>query len=138
MGTTVKRRLALLGALPPDPRSLALWRPTPVKKKQAGRPRSVSGLLAYSRPAGARVALLRNPILSTARRGIAKKVRSVQPQITPGGEDPMPRGKTDERTFLFQANSGHFYCVPTRGKDCDLMFDIRSWLQDDTQLKGGE
>jgi hypothetical protein len=52
-------------ALPPrPPRSLTLWRPTPVGKKRT-RSFARPGPQAYGRPFGARVALLRSPILQT-------------------------------------------------------------------------
>jgi transposase len=44
-----------------------------------------AGPLAYSRPPGARVALLQSPILPTAGTRIPRKGRTVQRQIIPGG-----------------------------------------------------
>src|SRR6266542_5033786 len=74
-----------LGALPPDPRSLARWRPMPARGQKQTRARLRSpGRLAYSRPAGARVALLRSPILPTARRRIPRAGSGVQPKIIRG------------------------------------------------------
>jgi len=76
------------GSSAPDPRSLAHWRPTPLKgTTKAGTPRRSPRPLAYSRPTGARVALLRSPILPTARRTIATREATVQPQITRGARD---------------------------------------------------
>ena len=68
------RRGAALGALPPDPRSLrALAADASGGREGPGLPMREPGPLAYSRPAGARVALLRSPILPTARRRIPSK-----------------------------------------------------------------
>src|SRR5262249_39358693 len=74
----------LLGALPPDPRSLPHRRPAPAPRGKTGAPRGGPGPLAYSRPPGARVALLRSPILPAAPPRIATSPRAVQPRITPG------------------------------------------------------
>jgi hypothetical protein len=71
---------------------------------------------AYSPPTGAGVALVRSPILPTARRKIPRRGLTVQPQITLGVEDSVGSEKTDQRTFLLQPNRGHFYCAPTEGK----------------------
>src|SRR5215469_18927320 len=109
-------------ALPPDPRSLALWRPTPVGGKKA-RPRVRGpGRLAYSRPPGARVALLRSPILPAARPRIAERGRGVQPQITPGGGPSRARGDSlmtadiptlaNQRTFLSWSDTGSLSFLP--------------------------
>src|SRR3954452_10415791 len=48
-------------------------------------------LLAYSRPAGARVERLRSPILPTAPARIAARPNAVQPRITPGGSPSSAR-----------------------------------------------
>ena len=72
--------------------------------------------MAYRRSPGARVALLRSPILPTARGRIAKRDRGVQPQIIPGDEHSRVR-KDDvpltadiltlakQRTFLSWSDS---------------------------------
>src|SRR4051794_17350882 len=66
--------------------------------------------LACSRPAGARVALLRSPILPTAGRQIPQADRPVQPRTIPGesrfrhSSDRLPK-----RTFLLGPKCGHFY-----------------------------
>jgi len=96
-----------LGALPPNPRSLALG-----GRCQCGQRRdneNGSGSPGGTRPAGiqrppgARVALLRTPILPTARPTIPNRPDHVQRTITPGGNgrstDPKERSAT-----------GHFYC----------------------------
>src|SRR5436190_2072021 len=57
--------------------------PAPARGKKARPPVKGAGL-AYSRPPGARVALLQSPILPPATRLIAPKGRGVQPKITPG------------------------------------------------------
>ncbi len=73
------------GAPPPDPRSLTHRRPTPAGEKRTGTPLRGPGRLAYSRPTGARVALLRSPILPTAGRTITRRGHTVQPRTTRGG-----------------------------------------------------
>jgi hypothetical protein len=80
------------------------------EKRKARPPRRRPDPLAYSPPSGARVALLRSPILPTAGQRIARRARTVQPQITPGVEDSGRSERTDQRTFLFQPTRGHFYC----------------------------
>jgi hypothetical protein len=50
------------------------------------------------RPLGARVALLRSPILPTVRRKVTAKVRTVHRRITRGEQDDPRKGKS--RTFL--------------------------------------
>src|SRR5215470_19018785 len=87
------RQQPALGAPPPDPRSLALGRPTPMGAKKARPPRRGPSRLAYSRPAGARVALLRSPILPPARRRIAARGGSVQPRIIRG--ESRTSGRSD-------------------------------------------
>ena len=58
-----RRRVPALGALPPDPRSLAhSAADASGEKRRPGLRERRPGPLAYSRPAGARVALLRSPI----------------------------------------------------------------------------
>ena len=52
--------------------------------KRTGTPIRDPGRLAYGRPAGARVALLRSPILPTAGRTMARRGRTVQPRTTRG------------------------------------------------------
>src|SRR5881227_1821574 len=103
------RRGPALGALPPDPRSLALGRPTPQRRRTRPRLRR-PGPLAYRRPPGARVALLRSPILPTATGSLPERGPGVQPQSTPGGGPSRVRGDilttadiptlVKQRTFL--------------------------------------
>jgi hypothetical protein len=73
-----------------------------------------TGPLVYSRPTGARVALLRSPILPAATREIPGRGRSVQPQITLGegalsGSDgelsPDISIATKMRTFLLRSDN---------------------------------
>lgn len=54
-------------------------------KERAGPPRRGVRPPAYSRPSGARVALLRRPILPTAGRTITRRGRTVRPRSTRGG-----------------------------------------------------
>src|SRR5208283_1207202 len=75
-------------------RSLALGRPTPVGKKKAGTPVRSPRPLAYSRAAGARVALLRSPILPTARQTVASGGRGVQRRIIRGGKRSNGRNES--------------------------------------------
>ena len=78
---------SLGGSAPQTPRSLRIRGRRQRRQKRASpRPRRASPL-AYSPPAGARVALLRSPILPTAARKIPRKAPTVQPQIIPGGAD---------------------------------------------------
>ncbi len=60
-----------------------------------------AGSLAYSRPAGARVALLQSPILPTAAKTIPRRGHTVQPRTIRGGGH-FERGK--KRTILMGAN----------------------------------
>jgi hypothetical protein len=84
-----QRQVTRLGAPPPNARSVARWRPTPGRGR-ALAPRRGPTHPAYSRPSGARVALLRSPILPTAgpSRG------GVQPKITPGATGASPKSDT--------------------------------------------
>src|SRR6516165_4103364 len=60
------------------------------------------GPLAYSRPPGARVALLRSPILRTATRKLKRKDRNVQPRITHGEPPADISNASKQRTFLMR------------------------------------
>src|SRR5208337_5256206 len=84
-----------------------------LRKRKARPLRRRSSPLAYSPPAGARVALLRSPILPTDLRKIPRRALAVQRQTTLGVEASARSEMTDHRTFLFQPNRGHFYCGPT-------------------------
>ena len=57
--------------------------------------------------------------LSFRRRGrrYTRKVPAVQPRITPGVEVSEGSGMSDDRTFLFQPTTGHFYCGTTGSPD---------------------
>jgi putative SOS response-associated peptidase YedK len=67
--------------VPLQPRhKIAPGQPVPVVRLAAG-----DGPLAYSRPAGAPVALLQSPGLPTATRTIVRRGPTVQPQTTHGG-----------------------------------------------------
>src|SRR5581483_7967134 len=89
--------------------------PTPKRGTKARPQRRRPGLVAYSRSAGARVALLRSPILPTTRRTIARRNRIVQPRIILGGKVSLARGdkvRTADisnvakmRTFLMSPDS---------------------------------
>src|SRR5262249_32765228 len=84
----------VLGALPPDPRGLALWRPTPGGEKRAGTGVRRRRPLAYRRPSGARGALLRSPILPAARRRGAARAHDRPPRVTPGAGPSNERSDT--------------------------------------------
>jgi hypothetical protein len=74
------------------------------------------GSLAYSRPAGARVALLRSPILPTAQRRINQNDRGIQPRITRGANRRFSANgnfrpadipnAVKQRTFLLRCDKG--------------------------------
>src|SRR5947209_4321156 len=92
-------------------------------------------LLAYSRPAGARVARLRSPILPTAPAKIAARPNAVQPRITPGGS--RSSGRSDKvrtadvstvpkmRTFLLLPDRGSLagLLAPVDVVDCGMVID---------------
>src|SRR5262245_28221479 len=75
------------------------------------------GQRACSRPAGARVALLRSPILPTARRRIAARPANVQPRISPGAGGSTSKSDNlmtadisivpEVRTFLLFQDNDH-------------------------------
>src|SRR4029453_19410139 len=97
------------------PRSLALGRPTPVGKNKAGASSRRPRPLAYRRPPGARVALLRSPILPTAQRSIAASHRAVQPRIIRGGsrsDGRSDKGLTPD--ILIVAKMRTFLLLPDR------------------------
>jgi transposase len=93
---------ALGGSAPPRPPEVYRFHGRRQREKSRAGLRKKTGPLAYSRPMGARVALLRSPILPPATRKIPKRAGIGQPQITPGVEDSVANEKTDHRTFLFQ------------------------------------
>src|SRR5206468_1861459 len=77
------RRVARSGAPPPNPRSLAPWRPTPGRgrSKRAGTRIRSPRPLAYRRPPGARVAPPQSPILATARPTAALADLAASPHL---------------------------------------------------------
>jgi hypothetical protein len=91
------------------------------KKKRAGTQLRSPRPLAYSRPAGARVALLRSPILPTARGRIPRKEENVQRRIIRGGSPSNGRSDTalsadisivlKMRTFLLLPDTGIVFCL---------------------------
>jgi hypothetical protein len=87
----------------------------PTQWGRALRELDIALIRAHSPPTGAGVALVRSPILPTARRKIPRRGHTVQPQIIPGVADSERSEWSDQRTFLLQPNRGHFYCVPTIG-----------------------
>ena len=82
------------GALPPDPRQMG-------GKRKAAPPQR-HGPLPYVPPKGARVALLRSPVLPMARLILSPRSRTVQGRSILG-ENPSSRN----------AKTGHFYWVRT-------------------------
>src|SRR5262249_18703972 len=106
--------------------SLSHWRPTPGGEESRTRPpQRGPGPLAYSRPAGARVALLRSPILPPAGGTIGQRGSSRQPRITRGGSRSSGRsdmGLTADlvivlkmRTFLLLPDTGTDGRLPVAG-----------------------
>src|SRR5204862_4110410 len=90
-------------------------------RRQAGKSRAglrarKAGPPAYSRPAGARVALLQSPTLPTAPRKIPGRGHAVQPRITPGARASRACDTPLTADISIGEKSGHFYWGLTKNR----------------------
>jgi hypothetical protein len=90
------------GAAPATPGVCRFQGPRQMDGKRKAAPPKRHGLVPYVPPKGARVALLRSPILPMACLMLPPRSRTVQARIIPG-----------EKASNSDANTGHFYWVRT-------------------------